>query len=429
MPISERVARLGSGVFARNDQRKLAYSRHLCAALGTPVPGEPGTGTPAQADQAQAPNAIGQISSGPLPPLLDLSLGSTDLPPPAVALEAIATALQDPRSSSYCLHGATRPFRERVTAWAQRRFGVRVDPEREVLLLVGSQEGTAHLPLAVLNPGDGALLLDPHYPSHRGGLELASAETVLLRLDPEQGWRPDFNALPAQTWEALKLMVLGFPHNPTATTGQQAWLDEAVARAIDHDLVLAHDNPYIDLALEGEAPALLRHPDWRRCGIEFFSFSKGWCLGGYRIAFAIGAEPLISALRQLKAVVDFNQSLALQAGAIAALDQAPHWPEQLRAVYRERRDRMATALRREGWRVPEATMALYLWLPLPEAARQRGLDSEAFAAALLEATGVCLTPGNGFGPGGEGWQRLALVHPSDALEAGAARMGAWLRGL
>lgn len=429
MPISERVARLGSGVFARNDQRKAAYTLRLNNAAGasqTPAArlGPAPVGSPPTAF-SPAPGSQG----GLLPPLLDLSLGSTDLPPPPVALAAIAGALEEPRSAAYCLHAATLPFRERVAAWAQRRFGVAVDPEREVLLLVGSQEGTAHLPLAVLNPGEAALLLDPHYPSHRGGLELASADTLLLPLDAERGWRPDFAAIPSSGWQALKLMVLGFPHNPTATTGEQAWLDEAVARAIDHDIVLAHDNPYVDLALEGEAPALLRHPDWRRCGIEFFSFSKGWCLGGYRIAFAIGAEVLISALRQLKSVVDFNQSLALQAGAIAALDQAPEWPERLRGLYRERRDRMARALRREGWTVPEASMALYLWLPLPAAARQRGLDSEAFAAALLEATGVCLTPGNGFGTRGEGWQRLALVHPCEELEAGAARMGDWLRRL
>ncbi len=416
MPISERVARLGSGVFARNDRRKEAYRQRLNDCSPSAASDLPeGHDSPAQQPA--------------LPTLLDLSLGSTDLQPPPVALEAIATALQRPESAAYCLHAATLPFRERVAAWAQRRFGVAVDADREVLLLVGSQEGTAHLPLAVLNPGDAALLLDPHYPSHRGGLELASARIELLRLDPARGWRPDFGAIPASGWEALKLMVLGFPHNPTATTGQQAWLDAAVALALQHDIVLAHDNPYVDLALEGEAPALLRHPEWRRCGIEFFSFSKGWCLGGYRIAFAIGAEPLISALRQLKSVVDFNQSLALQAGAIAALDRAPDWPERLRGIYRERRDRMAAALGAEGWTVPEASMALYLWLPLPEAARLRGLDSEAMAAALLEATGVCLTPGNGFGAAGEGWQRLALVHPAEALEAGAARMGAWLRQL
>ena len=399
MPVSERLSRLGSGVFARNDQRKEAYRRRRLE------------------------------SADPLPELLDLSLGSTDLQPPLAALEAIAGALGRPESASYCLHAATLPFREAVAAWAERRFGTRVDPETEVLLLVGSQEGTAHLPLAVLNPGDAALLLDPYYPSHMGGLHLASARPVLLPLQAEQGWRPDWERLAASEWEDLRLMVLGFPHNPTATTGCQQWLDGAVERALRHDVVLAHDNPYVDLALEGEAPALLRHPEWRRCGIEFFSFSKSWCLGGYRLAFAIGAEWLITALRQLKGVVDFNQSLALQAGAIAALDRAPEWPARLRDVYRDRRDRMGAALEAAGWLVPRPSMALYLWLPVPAAARARGLDSEAFAAALLEGTGVCLTPGNGFGPGGEGWQRLALVHPADDLEAGAARMGAWLAAL
>lgn len=397
MPISERLSRLGSGVFARNDQRKSAYTT--------------------------------RAASQGLPPLLDLSLGSTDLQPPEAAIEAIAAQLGQPASAAYCLHAATLPFRTAVAAWAQRRFGVKVDAETEVLLLVGSQEGTAHLPLAVLNPGDRALLLDPCYPSHLGGLHLASAEPVFLPLDPEAGWRPNFDALSPEQWDDLKLMVLGYPHNPTATTGQQSWLDEAAARAVRHGLVLAHDNPYVDLALDGEAPALLRSPHWRDCGIEFFSFSKGWCLGGYRLAFAIGAEWLISALRQLKGVVDFNQSLALQAGAIAALEQAPHWPEQLRQEYRQRRDRMAAALEAVGWPVRRPSMALYLWLELPPQARERSWGSEAFCAALLEATGVALTPGNGFGPGGEGWLRLALVHPVAELEAGAARIGAWLATL
>jgi aspartate/methionine/tyrosine aminotransferase len=394
MPISERLSRLGSGVFARNDRRKAAYARRA---------GVPGAG---------------------LPPLLDLSLGSTDLQPPPVALEAIAAHLARPESAAYCLHAATEPFRRTVAAWARRRFGVTVDPEREVLLLVGSQEGTAHLPLAVLDPGDGALLLDPYYPSHMGGLHLASARPVLLPLDAAAGWRPDFDRLPAAQWDSLRLMVLGFPHNPTATTGEQAWLDAAVEKALAHGIVLAHDNPYVDLALDGEAPALLRNPAWRQCGIEFFSLSKSWCLGGYRLAFAIGAEWLITALRQLKGVVDFNQSLALQAGAIAAIERAPEWPERLRAVYRQRRDGMATALEAAGWPVRRPSMALYLWLALPPQARE--LASEDFCGALLEGTGVALTPGNGFGPAGEGWARLALVHPLGELEAGAERIGRWL---
>ena len=394
--ISERVRGLGSGVFARNDQRKVAYRARSEAGLA---------------------------------PLLDLSLGSTDLQPPPVAIEAIRQRLGHPDSASYCLHGATAPLREAVAAWAERRFGVAVDPASEVLFLVGSQEGTAHLPLAVLNPGDSALLLDPFYPSHLGGLRLASAQPRFLRLERERGFAPNFDQLSAAEWDALKLMVLGFPHNPTATTGEQGWVDEAAARAVRHGLVFAHDNPYVDLALEGEAPSLLRSPHWRQCGIEFFSFSKGWCLGGFRMAFAIGAAPLIQALRQLKGVVDFNQSLALQAGGIAALEQAPDWPERLKPVYRERRDRMIAALTAAGWPVQRPSMALYLWLALPEQARQRGWTSEQFCGQLLEATGVCLTPGNGLGGGGEGFARLALVHDTAALEAGAQRMGAWLSSL
>jgi aspartate/methionine/tyrosine aminotransferase len=393
--MSARLRNLGQGVFARNDQRKASYSARL------------------------------QQSGHHAAPLLDLSLGSTDLPPPAVALSAIAERLSAPESAAYCLHAATRPFRQAVAGWALRRFGVEVDPEREVQLLLGSQEGTAHLPLAVLDPGDAALLLDPCYPSHRGGLHLASAEPVLLPLNPCDGWRPDFEALDEATWQRLKLMVLGFPHNPTATTGEQCWLDAAVERAMAHGIVLAHDNPYVDLALEGEAPALLRNPAWRRCGIEFFSFSKSWCLGGYRLAYAIGAPELIAGLRQLKGVVDFNQSLALQAGAIAALEQADDWPVRLKRTYRERRDRMAAALRAVGWPLQLPTMALYLWLELPGFARHQGWDSERFCAELLEATGVALTPGIGFGPGGEGWVRLALVHPVEELEKGAERIGAW----
>ena len=395
--LSDRVRGLGSGVFARNDQRKQAY-RASAAVEG-------------------------------LPPLLDLSLGSTDLQPPETAIAAIRAQLGRPESAAYCLHGATLPFREAVAAWAQRRFGAEVDPEREVLLLVGSQEGTAHLPLAVLNPGDQALLLDPYYPSHLGGLLLASAQPRFLRLDPGTGFAPDFDQLSTSEWDALKLMVLGFPHNPTATTGEQAWVDAAAQRAVRHGLVLAHDNPYVDLALDGEAPALLRSPLWRQCGIEFFSFSKGWCLGGYRLAFAIGAEPLITALRQLKGVVDFNQSTALQAGAIAALEQASDWPERIKPIYRQRRDRMAAVLQAAGWPLQIPSMALYLWLALPERAVAVGLDSERFCARLLEATGVCLTPGNGFGAAGEGFARLALVHPIEQLEAGAQRMAAWLAQL
>ena len=396
MLTSRRLERLGSGVFDRNDQRKQRYRESVAAAIT---------------------------------PLVDLSLGSTDLSPPPVALEAMAAELELPSSATYCLHAGTRPLREAVSSWCLQRFGVTVDPDREVLLLVGSQEGTAHLPLAVLNPGDAGLILDPCYPSHRGGLLLADAVIQRLSLHPEQHWRPNYGGLSDSEWDQLRLMVMGFPHNPTAQVGEQAWLDEGMARARRHDLVFAHDNPYVDLALEGEAPSLLRCDGWRERGMEFFSLSKGWCLGGFRLGFAVGAEPLITALRQLKGVVDFNQSLSLQQGAIAALSLAPDWPQRILPVYRERRDRTRAALAQLGWQVPEPSMALYLWLPVPGWARDRGWDDEQMAAELLEQTGLALTPGSGFGDAGRDWLRMALVRPVDDLEAAIARLAPLWRQL
>ena len=392
MITSDRFSRLGSGVFDRNDRRKAAYVHSV-----------------QHSDQA----------------LIDLSLGSTDLAPPADAVEAMASALRDPSSASYCLHAGTQSFREAAAAWCEQRFGVCVDAETEVLMLVGSQEGTAHLPLAVLDPGDSALILDPSYPSHRGGLQLADADIHTLPLTAERGWAPDFDSLSAEQWRQIRLMVLGFPHNPTACTGDQTWLDQAMQRSIQHDLVLAHDNPYVDLALEGEAPSLLRCGHWRERGIEFFSLSKGWCLGGFRLAFAVGAAPLIQALRQLKAVVDFNQCRALQRGAVVALDQHADWPSRLLPVYRQRRDRMRQALVDLGWIVPKPSMALYLWMPIPEWASARGWSDEQLAAELLEHCGVALTPGSGFGDAGLGWLRLALVRPVEELENAVQRLHPW----
>ena len=214
--------------------------------------------------------------------------------------------------------------------------------------------------------------------------------------------------------------MLGYPHNPTATTGSQVWLEQAMAIAKRSDAVLAHDNPYVDLALEGQAPALLHCEGWRERGIEFFSFSKGWCLAGFRLAFAVGAPALIEALARVKGVVDFNQSLALQAGAIAALQEFPDWPRQLCDRYRQRRDFMAQRLTAAGWTVPNSAMALYQWLPIPEPLGDLG--SEAAAHWLLQNSGVALTPGVGFGPSGEGWLRLALVADEPVLEQASARL-------
>ena len=390
---SQRLERLGTGVFSRNDFRKQAYRQKSLETDSYP--------------------------------LFDLSLGSSDLLPPPVVIEAMRSALGKSCSSSYCLHAATQPFREAAARWIEGRLGVKVDSEEEILLLVGSQEGTAHLPLAVLDAGQSGLILDPSYPSHRAGLVLADANIETLMLNSDQGWKPDLNSLSMSQWDELRLMIFGFPHNPTAQVGEQNLLDEVMERGRQHQVVIAHDNPYLDLALDGQAPSLLKCEGWRECGIEFFSCSKGWCMGGFRLAFAVGSKSIVSALRKVKAVVDFNQSLAIQAGGIAAFSEANNWPASILEIYRERRDRTISKLLKLGWPVEIPSMAMYLWMPLPEWAKGRGLSDEAFAADLLADTGIALTPGSGFGLGGTGWLRLALVRKIDEIEAAVDRMSPW----
>ncbi len=202
------------------------------------------------------------------------------LQPPEAAIAAIREQLGRPESAAYCLHAATLPFREAVAAWAQRRFGVAVDPEREVLLLVGSQEGTAHLPLAVLNPGDAALLLDPYYPSHLGGLQPGLRRAAVVDARSGQRLAAGFRAARRQPVGGPEADGAGLPPQPHRHHRRAGLGGCGAERALRHDMVLAHDNPYVDLALEGEAPALLRHPGWRSCGIEFFLPLQGLVPGG-----------------------------------------------------------------------------------------------------------------------------------------------------
>ena len=390
MPTSKRLNALGSGVFARSDAAKQAYRENASQQAG--------------------------------PALIDLPSGPSAPAPPEQVLQSIAKAVLDPSSTSYCLQAGVKPFHRAVADWCRQRFGIDVDPDREVQLLVGSQEGTAHLPLAVLDHGDPALHLDPCYPSHSGGLHLAGASVQQLPLSQEHNWRPDLQCIRASQWDLLKLFVLGYPHNPTARVGDQEDLNQIMGLGTRHQLVIAHDNPYVDLALDGVAPSLLQAPGWRDWGIEFFSLSKGWCLGGLRLGFAVGAAPLIAALRQTKAVIDFNQSLALQQGGIMALQEFAHWPGQLRPIFRERRDRVVRLLSNRGWTIASPEMAMYLWMPLPAAAIARGWSDEQTAAELLRRSGVALTPGSGFGASGRDWLRMALVRPVDELELAAQRL-------
>lgn len=356
--------------------------------------------------------------------LIDLSLGSSDLPTAEHITQTIAHSLSDPSTHGYLLFHGTQPFRQAAAAWYTHKFGVPVDPETEVLPLIGSQEGTAHLPLAVLNPGEFALLLDPGYPSHAGGVYLASGQIYPMPLKAEQGFLPVFADIPEPVLAQSRLMVLSYPHNPTAACAPLSFFQEAVAFCQAHNLVLVHDFPYADLTFEDVAlPSVLQADPDKTVSIEFFSLSKSYNMGGFRVGYAIGNATLIKALRQVKAAVDFNQYQGILQGAIAALTGPQIGVQAMVHTFRQRRDACLSALDRIGWQVPTPTATMYIWAKLPPTWTQSSME---FCTQLVEATGVATSPGSGFGKAGEGYVRFALVQEPQILAVAIDRIAKFL---
>ncbi|MDZ8033452.1 LL-diaminopimelate aminotransferase [Nostoc sp. DedSLP04] len=393
--------------------------------------------------------------------VIDLSLGSSDLPAEAHVLEAIAQSLGDRSTHGYLLFNGTLGFREAAANWYEQKFGIEVDPQTEVLPLIGSQEGTAHLPLAILNPGDFALLLDPGYPSHAGGVYLASGQIYPMPLLAENGFLPVFADIPAPVLAQSRMMVLSYPHNPTAAIAPLSFFQEAVAFCQQHNLVLVHDFPYVDLVF-GESgdwglgtgrqgdkdtrgiinfqspipnpqypipntqslvPSILQADPEKSVSIEFFTLSKSYNMGGFRIGYAIGNAQLINALRQVKAAVDFNQYRGILNGAIAALTGPQSGVKSAAIAFQRRRDAFINALHRIGWNVPTPEATMYIWAKLPSPWSENSVE---FCTQLVKQTGVAVSPGAGFGKSGEGYVRFALVHEPPLLEIAVERMAEFL---
>lgn len=363
--------------------------------------------------------------------LIDLSLGSSDLPVDNHIIDAIAKSLDDPNTHGYLLFRGTQGFRQAAAQWYEQKFGIKVDPETEVLPLIGSQEGTAHLPLAILNPGDFALLLDPGYPSHAGGVYLASGQIYPMPLKAENNFLPVLTDIPASVLAQSRLMVLSYPHNPTSAIAPLSFFQEAVDFCKKHNIVLVHDFPYVDLVFtenktpshQSPVPSILQADPEKSVSIEFFTLSKSYNMGGFRIGYAIGNAQLIQALKQVKATVDFNQYLGILHGAIAALTGNQDGVKKSVAIFRQRRDAFINALHRIGWNVttPEATM--YIWAKLPEPWSNNSIK---FCTELVKQTGVAASPGAGFGLAGEGYVRFALVQEPQILETAVDRIAEFI---
>lgn len=364
--------------------------------------------------------------------LIDLSLGSSDLPAQPHVIAAMAESLHDPSTHGYLLFHGTQAFRQAAARWYEQKFGVTVDPETEVLPLIGSQEGTAHLPLALLNPGDFALLLDPGYPSHAGGVYLASGQIYGMPLRAENNFLPVFADIPGDVVAQSRMMVLSYPHNPTAAIAPLSFFQEAVAFCQEHDIVLVHDFPYVDLVFadtgdvasnQSLVPSVLQADPDKSTSIEFFTLSKSYNMGGFRIGYAIGNAQLIQALRQVKAAVDFNQYKGILNGAIAALTGSQTGVTDAVATFRKRRDAFISALHDIGWQVPTPPGTMYIWAKLPSPWEQ---NSVQFCTQLVKQTGVAASPGAGFGKCGEGYVRFALVHEPDILATAVKKIAEFL---
>ncbi|MGK7911448.1 MAG: LL-diaminopimelate aminotransferase [Synechococcus sp.] len=356
--------------------------------------------------------------------LIDLSLGSTDLSPTPEAIGALHHALDDPSTYGYCLFGSTQSFRETCARWYERKFGLTVDPETEVLPLIGSQEGTAHLPLALMNPGDVALLTDPGYPSHAGGVYLAGGDIYRMSLTAERQFLPVLDDIPTEICDRARLMVLSYPNNPTTAVASLEFWQQTVDFCQRHSIALIHDFPYTDMALDGPpAPSALLADRNKSVTVELFSMSKSFHMGGFRVGFAIGNADIVRALRQIKSIVDFNQYRGIYRAAAAVLDNPDKIVHQSQEVYRDRRDRCIAALSSIGWDIATPAMGMYLWAPLPP---HYPHGSQQFCLDLVKATGVALAPGSGFGSMGEGYVRFALMHEMPILGAAIVKIKQFL---
>jgi LL-diaminopimelate aminotransferase len=350
--------------------------------------------------------------------VISFGIGDPDLPTPDFIVEELARAAGDPSTHQYPSYFGLPAFREAVADFYQRRFGVALDPSTQVLPLIGSKEGLAHLPWAFVDPGDPTLVPEPGYPVYEVATILAGGEPVHLPLSAERGWFPDFGAVDGAAADRAKILWLNYPSNPTAAVATLDQFEDAVRFAADHDLLLAHDNAYSEITYDGfVAPSVLEVPGAVDVAVEFGSLSKIFNMTGWRIGWVVGNPVAIEALGRVKTNIDSGIFNAVQRAGLAALrSDLPHLPGLL-ATYQRRRDRIMDVFWEAGWKVEAPKGALYVWLPTPP-----GESSVRFTQRLLDDAGVVVAPGSGYGPSGEGYVRLSLTIPDARLDEGCERV-------
>jgi LL-diaminopimelate aminotransferase len=352
--------------------------------------------------------------------VISLGIGDPDLPTPQHIVEALKRTADIPANHRYPDYQGLDRFREAATGWYKRRFNVTLDSNREACALIGSKEGIANFPVAVVDPGDVVLIPSPGYPVYYSGCVFNGGEPYYMPLRRENGFLPELGAIPVEIARRAKVMWLNYPNNPTAATADLAFFKQAVEYCLKHNIILAHDFAYSEIAFDGyRAPSVLEIDGARECAIEFHSLSKTYSMTGWRVGFVVGNATLVGALGTVKTNVDSGVFQAVQEAAIAGLNGGEETLREYCAIYQERRDLMVAGLRALGLAcdVPRATF--YIWAQVPS-----GYTSVSFTERVLKESGVVITPGSGFGKGGEGYVRFSLTVPSERLREAVERIKA-----
>ena len=353
--------------------------------------------------------------------VVTFGIGDPDIPTPQPIIDRLLTASQDPPNHRYPETDGLPEMRRAIAHWYEQRFGVNLDPDKEVLPLIGAKEGIGHVAFCFLDPGDVALVPDPAYPVYGVGTMFAGAESYIMPLREENGWLPDLSAIPSDVAQAAKVMWLNYPNNPTSAVASAEDLASYVAYCRQHDIALLHDAAYSEVGYDGyRAASLLQLDGAKDVGIEFHSLSKSYNMTGWRMGMAVGNADMIKALFQIKANLDSGVPQAIQEMSIEALTGPQDCIEENRIVYQRRRDRVVSALRSMGLTVEVPQASLYIWARIPD-----GFSSAEFAARLLEDIDIVVTPGSSYGQYGEGYIRLSLTTPDEQVEKGCQRLESW----
>jgi LL-diaminopimelate aminotransferase len=356
--------------------------------------------------------------------VISFAVGDPDMPTPSHVIDALCQAARDPANHRYPETDGLPDLRRAIARWYERRFDVSLDPDREVLPLIGSKEGIGHIALCFIDPGDLALVPDPGYPVYSGGTMFAGGDCYFLPLTEENDFLPDLEAIPEAVARRAKLMWISYPNNPTGAVAELDFFEQVVRFAKEHGIAVCHDAPYTEVAFDGYRPvSFLQAAGARDVGVEFHSFSKSYNMTGWRIGMVVGNATMVDALMRVKSNLDSGIPQAIQRMAIAALEGPQECIAEHNAIYQRRRDRLVAALAGMGLKVRPPKASLYLWARLPE-----GRTSLEFASRLLDDIGVVVTPGIGYGPHGEGYVRLSLTIPDEQMEEGLRRLAGWTAG-